>query len=116
MRGRNHRYAADFNYLIELCNERNVAVQTIKSVIRRPWEDRPKRYNTYFYEPLENQESIDQTVHWSMGLSNSFVITAGDMQILPKMLKAAKKYEKQPSEKEMDALVDSYGIQRIFSY
>ncbi|MCG3222689.1 MAG: aldo/keto reductase, partial [Candidatus Heimdallarchaeota archaeon] len=33
----NTRYAADFSALIELCHERNVAVQTIKSIARRPW-------------------------------------------------------------------------------
>ena len=35
------RYAADFNALVEMCRERNVAVQTIKSVARRSWEERP---------------------------------------------------------------------------
>jgi aryl-alcohol dehydrogenase-like predicted oxidoreductase len=47
------RYAADFEALIKLCLERQVAVQTIKSIARRPWGSRPKTYNTYFYEPLE---------------------------------------------------------------
>ncbi|MFW9853056.1 MAG: aldo/keto reductase [Candidatus Thorarchaeota archaeon] len=112
----NPRYAADFTDLVELCNKRNIAVQTIKSVVRRPWENRPKRYNTYFYEPLENQEAIDVAVHWSMSLNNSFVITAGDMQILPKILKAAKSFKEQPTDEEMKALVDEYGIQKIFSY
>ena len=112
----NSSYATHFTELIEICRERNVAVQTIKSIARRPWNDRPKTHNTYFYEPLENQNAIDKAVHWAMGLTDSFVITAGDMQLVPKILDAADRYEKQPSDAEMEAIVDAYDIQPIFSY
>ena len=107
------RYATDFNELAKLCNKRNVAVQTIKSIVRRPWGTSPQTHNTYFYEPLVNQEAIDKAVHWSMGFSDSFVITAGDMQILPKILEAATRYEKQPSDTEMSNLVDKFDMQSI---
>jgi aryl-alcohol dehydrogenase-like predicted oxidoreductase len=112
----NPKYLSKFNELIKLCKERNIAVQTIKSVARRPWEDRPKNYNTYFYQPFETQSAIDKAVHWSLGLDNSFVITAGDMNILPKILDAAKRFNKQPSDEEMNEFVSEYDIQQIFSY
>jgi aryl-alcohol dehydrogenase-like predicted oxidoreductase len=112
----NPKYDSYFNELIKQCKERNIAVQTIKSVARRPWEDRPKRYNTYFYEPLETQDAIDRAVHWALGLENNFVITAGDMEILPKILDAAKRFRDKPSVEEMKKLVEDYGLQRIFSY
>jgi len=111
----NPRYAADFNELVGLCCKRNIAVQTIKSIARRPWESRPKTYNTYFYEPLETQDAIDKSVHWSLGLSDSFLITAGDMQLLPKVLDAANRFDKRPSDIEMNAIVDEFDIQPIFS-
>lgn len=110
----NPRYADDFNELIELCGKRGVAVQTIKSVARRPWGDRPKTHNTYFYEPLESQDAIDKSVHWALGLADSFVITAGDMQILPKVLGAAKRFEKRPSDAEMDAITAEFSVEPIF--
>lgn len=110
------RYAADFNELIGLCHKRNVAVQSIKSIARRPWENRPKTYNTYFYEPLDTHDAIEKSVHWAMGLPESFLITAGDMQLLPKMLAAAYRYEKRPSDSEMKAVRDEFDIQPIFSY
>jgi len=115
-------YAADvepkeiIQHIPILCKEKNIAVQTIKSVARRPWEDRPKLYNTYFYEPFETQESIDKLVHWSLGLENNFQITAGDMKILPKILDAAKRFKEKPSDKEMDELVKAYNVEQIFSY
>jgi hypothetical protein len=111
----NPRYAADFNELVRLCRKRNVAVQTIKSLARQPWGSRPKTYNTYFYEPLETQEAIDKAVHWSLGFLDSFPITAGDLQLLPKMLDAANRFEKRPSDIEMRALVEQFDIQPIFS-
>ena len=110
------RYANDFDELVNLCRTRNVAVQTIKSIARRPWENRPKTHNTYFYEPLETQDAIDKSVHWALALPDSFLITAGDMRLLPKMLDAANRYEKRPSDKEMNALTGAFDIQPIFSY
>lgn len=110
------RYAAGFNELIEICRERTIAVQTIKSVARRPWKDQAKTFNTYFYEPLENQDAIEKSVHWALGLRDGFVITAGDIQLLPKMLDAAYRYEKPPSDAKMKEIVDEYDIQPIFSY
>ena len=112
----NARYASNLTKLIELCQNRNVAVQTIKSIARRPWNDNPRTYNTYFYEPLETQDAINKSVHWALSLEDSFLITAGDMKLLPKMLDAAKRFKKQPSELEMKKLVEDYDIQQIFSY
>ena len=104
----NPLYASDFNELVGLCRKRNVAVQTIKFLARRPWGSRPKTYNTYFYEPLETQDAIDKSVHWSLGFLDSFLITAGDMQLLPKILDAANRFEKRPSDIEMSAMVNEF--------
>jgi diketogulonate reductase-like aldo/keto reductase len=112
----NPRYAADFIELAELCHKRNVAVQTTKSIARRPWGDRPKTYNTYFYEPLETRCAIDKAVHWSLGLRDSFLITAGDLRLLPKVLDAADRFEQRPSDEEMRALVDEFDMQQIFQH
>lgn len=112
----NSRYTKDFSELIDMCRKRNVAIQTIKSVARRPWKDRPKTYNTYFYEPLDSQDAIKKSVHWAQGLPESFVITAGDLQLLPKMLEAAHLYKRRPSDVEMEAIMDEFDIQPIFAY
>jgi len=112
----NTKYATHFTELVDICRERNVAVQTIKSIARRPWKDQTRTYNTYFYEPLETQAAIEEAVHWAMGLPDSFVITAGDMQLLPKILGAANRYEERPSNEKMKAIMDEFDIQPIFSY
>ena len=107
----NSRYASDFNELVELCRKSDVAVQTIKSVVRRPWGSRPRTHNTYFYEPLESQDAIDKSVQWVLGFPDSFLITAGDIQMLPKMLDAATRFENRPSDVEMDTIVDEFDMQ-----
>lgn len=110
------RYAADFKELINYCYEHNVAIQSIKSIARKTWNNQQKAYNTYFYEPLVNQNAIDKMVHWSLGLKDNFLVTAGDVELLPKILDAATRFKKQPSDKEMNIIVDEFDIEWIFNY
>ena len=109
------RYADDFSELLEVCQEREVGVQTIKSLARRPWEERPKTYNTYFYEPLDTQNAIEKSVSWVLDNPEIFLITAGDMQLLPKILAAAKRVKNCPSDREMNAMIEVLDIRPIFS-
>ena len=81
----------------------------------RPWGSHPRSSNTYFYEPLERQEIIDKAVHWALGLPNSFLITAGDMQLVPKMLEAASRFTTRPSDAEMAADAAKFAIRPIFA-
>jgi aryl-alcohol dehydrogenase-like predicted oxidoreductase len=111
----NPLYASEFETLVTRCRERNVAVQTTKSVARRPWAGRPKTYNTYFYEPLEIQEAIDKAVHWVLGYPDVFLITAGDMRLLPRILDAATRFEVQPSDAEMATEAAILDIRPIFT-
>ena len=68
----------------------------------------------FFYEPLETQDAIEKSVQWALGLPGSFVITAGDIQLLPKMLASASHFEQRPSDAEMGALMDEFDIQPVF--
>lgn len=109
------QYATDFNELVSLCREYNVAVQTMKCLARWPCRGRSQTYNTYFYEPLESQDAIDKAVHWSLGFTDSFLVTVGDMQLLPKMLDAANRFKIRPSDTEMQTMVEALDMQPIFS-
>jgi predicted aldo/keto reductase-like oxidoreductase len=111
----NPQYAVDFHRLVEVCRQRTVAVQTIKSVARWPWDGRPKTHNTYFYEPLVAQKAIDKAVHWSLGLPNSFLVSVGDLSVLPKVLDAANRFEALPTEDEMRTLGEEFAIEPTFA-
>lgn len=110
------RYAADFTNLVEMCRKSNVALQTIKSIARRSWGCRTRSYNTYFYEPLESDDAIEKSVQWSLGLSGSFQVSAGEIRLLPRILQAADRFEAPPSDTVMNSLVDEFQITKVFNY
>lgn len=109
----NPQYAADFEALLAMCQERNVAVQTIKSITRRPWADRPKTRSTW-YEPLEDQADIDRAVHWVLSRPKIFLNTAADIHLLPKVLDAASRFQTAPSEEEMQAEAAKLEMRPLF--
>jgi hypothetical protein len=53
----NSYYADAFERLATVCQERNVAMLTIKSIARSPWWDR-ERTRTTWYEPFSEQDEI----------------------------------------------------------
>ncbi|HOT93056.1 MAG TPA: aldo/keto reductase [Anaerolineae bacterium] len=109
----NPQYAADFEALVAMCRERNVAVQTIKSLCRRPWGDRPHTRATW-YEPLEDQAAVDKAVHWVLGRPELFLNTVGDIHVLPKVLDAASRFTQRPTDAEMEALVAEQEMAPLF--
>src|SRR5260370_5671695 len=89
-------YRENFYGLKATCQERNTAVQTIKSLAYRPWSGR-ERTATTWYQPLEDQSDIDRAVHWALGEPGIFVITSGDVNVLPKFLEAAERLSATPT-------------------
>src|SRR5258708_971729 len=79
----NPYYAENFNALLSICQQRNVAVQTIKSIAYQPWMGRQHTSDTW-YEPLDDQEDIDGAVHWVLKQPGIFLNTVGDIHVLPK--------------------------------
>jgi hypothetical protein len=110
----NPQYAADFEALVSMCQERNVAVQTIKSICRRPWGDNTRTRDTW-YEPLEVGTDINKAVHWVLGRPGIFLNTVADIRVLPKVLSAAHCYEERPSEEEMEAMVAERQMAPLFT-
>lgn len=111
-------YAASFEELIRLCQERNVAVQTIKAIARRLKEEGEEGEGAYttWYEPLTAQEDIDRAVAWVFDRPGIFLNTAGDVDLLPRILDAASRYRPgtTPSDEEMAAWMTSREMSPIF--
>src|SRR5919107_4660492 len=106
---RDPRYAETFDELAATCQERNVALQTIKSLAYRPWEGRPQTASTW-YEPLTEQADIDLAAHWVLGNPQAFLLTTDDVDVLPKLLDAAERYTERPSDEQMAQLVETRGL------
>jgi aryl-alcohol dehydrogenase-like predicted oxidoreductase len=97
------RYAETFDGLAAMCQERNVALQTIKSLAYKPWEGREKTAATW-YEPLQDQAEIDLAVSWVLADPQVFLLTTGDVDVLPKLLDAAERAGERPSDEQMAQL------------
>ena len=93
-------YAAMFERVVAACAQRNVAVQTIKSIARRPWWGRERTHATW-YQPLEDQRDIDLAVHWVLSRPGVFLNTVGDVALLPKVLDAASRFTSAPGAAAM---------------
>lgn len=109
----NPQYAADFNALLKLCREKKVAVQTIKSLAKGPWGDKPQTHATW-YEPVTDQTGIDRAVHWVLNQPDVFLNTVGDIHLLPKVLDAAARFQTGPADEEMQATVDKLEMEPLF--
>jgi len=111
----NPQYSADFETLAAMCKERGVALQTIKAVTRRPWASQhDKNGHPTWYEPLTEQGDIDKAVHWVLGRGGVFLNTTGDINVLPKVLDAAKRFAGRPSDDDMQALLAKAEMSPLF--
>jgi aryl-alcohol dehydrogenase-like predicted oxidoreductase len=111
---RNPQYAADFEHLVTICLERNVAIQTIKAITRAPWGDRDHTAATW-YDPLTEQDAIDTAVNWVLGRPEVFLNTVGDIHILPKVLEAGERLSHRPADMEMEAFTSSWQLEPLFT-
>ena len=110
----NHTYAAEFNKLVAKCSERNVAIQTIKSIARGPLGEKSSNHAVW-YDPLEENEAIDNAISWVLGNPRVFLVTVGDIHLLRKVLKAADKFDDMPMDDTMRADLKKYGITPLFN-
>src|SRR5947207_11061963 len=109
-------YAENFNALLSTCQQRNVAVQTIKSIAYKPWMGRKHTRNVW-YEPLEDQQDIDLAVHWVLKQPGIFLNTVGDIHLLPRVLDAANRFQPDspaPTDEQMQTLVAHLGMEPLF--
>src|SRR3954468_6813882 len=107
------RYAETFEALATVCAERDVALQTIQSLQLRRWEGRPQTAATW-YEPLREQPDIDLAAHWVLGRPGTFLLTTGDVEILPRLLDAVGRFERRPSDEQMAEMVARQGVTPLF--
>lgn len=106
-------YAGEFEALVAICAQRNVAVQTIKSIARRRWQEAPERLFSW-YEPLRDADAITRGVHYVLGRPGLFLNSSSDATLLPTILDAAAAAAGVPSEESLAADVARYSIQPLF--
>ena len=84
-----------------------------KSITRGPWATTARTSATW-YQPLEEQADIDLAVHWVIGRPGLFLNTVGDIQLLPKVLDAASRFEARPSDAALQQLMQARQMTPLF--
>ncbi|RIK94720.1 MAG: aldo/keto reductase [Proteobacteria bacterium] len=112
---RDARYAEEFERLLAVCRDRNVAVQTIKSVARRRWPDGSAPTHDTWYEPLTDEADIERAVHWALAHPGVFVNSAGDLRLLAPMLRAAASFERARRDAEIAAVESRTPLEPLFA-
>ncbi len=106
-------YASNFNALVATCQEHNIAVQTIKSIAYQPWMGQEHTRATW-YKPLEDQDDIDVAVWWVLARPGMFLNTVGDIQLLPRVLDAASRFDEEMRQAELEARVAKLNCEPLF--
>jgi aryl-alcohol dehydrogenase-like predicted oxidoreductase len=107
-------YADDFEKTLEICRDKNVAVQTIKALARGPWAAGVSKRRSTWYEPLEAEEDIRTAVHYVLSRPGIFLNSVGDVGLLPSVLRAAAERIELPDDVVMAAHSDRTGLSSIF--
>jgi aryl-alcohol dehydrogenase-like predicted oxidoreductase len=112
----NEGYNHDFRQLQELCLERNVAMQTIKSAALGRWPGGRTGKEFSWYQPLNDPEAIARAVRFVLSEPNLFVNTSSDTRILQSLVHGASAANNatRPSNDELNADVINFGITPLF--
>jgi|LakMenEpi03Aug12_release.lakeMendotaPanAssembly.Ray.scaffolds.fasta_scaffold196769_2 aryl-alcohol dehydrogenase-like predicted oxidoreductase len=106
-------YRREVEELLSVCRDRSVATQTIKAIARRRWgaSDAP-RFS--WYEPLIDPGAIARAVRYVLSRDGLFLNTTSDARLLPLVLEAAQGALFAPSDAEMVADADTFGVAPLF--
>lgn len=107
-------YAKDFDAMEKVCHARGVAIQTIKAIARRRWQegDDAKRFS--WYMPLRANGPLQRGVQYTLARPGLFLNTSSDATLLPAVLEAASKAVVAPTQAEMEQDQRDEGIEPLF--
>lgn len=108
-------YARDVRALMDVCREREVAMQTIKSIARRRWTEETARHFSW-YEPLTDEAAIGRAVRFVMATPDLFVNSSSDARLLSAVVTAANGADATtaPLEDNLAADATAFGVLPLF--
>ena len=108
------QYADDFNALYNMCQNRGVAMQTIKSIAARRWQDDDEEKRFSWYRPITDADAIKRAIDFVLSRENLFVNTSSDATLLERSLDAIA----QPTaEVDLALLAEDaqrFGVEALF--
>ena len=107
-------YRRDVDTLLEVCAERNVAVQTIKAIARGRWAADDLAPHRSWYEPLTDPVAFDRAVRYVLSQPGLFLNTTSDATLLSAVFDAAERPTDRPSNDDLRNDIVEQGITPLF--
>jgi len=110
----NEDYRRDFQALLKLAAEKDVGLMVIKALAKRPWGERERTYNTW-YEPFDDQPSIERCVRFVLSQNITTLISSGDVRLIPMILQAAEHYRPLSTAEQAELVGTAGAFATIFN-
>lgn len=112
----NADYREEVEQLLDRCAERGVAVQTIKSIARRRWQEDDAEPHYSWYKPVEDPDALDRAVRFVLAREQLFLNSSSDARLLPATLEAASGpgANDAPDPAAMEGDVERLGLLPLF--
>ncbi len=107
-------YAADFEVLYATCQERNVAMQTIKSIAQRRWRDDDTEKQFSWYRPIRDSEALKRAVDYVLARPGLFLNTSSDASLFDATMTAASAPIEALDADLLAADVQMQGLEPLF--
>ena len=101
----NPEYRKPTEELIAACKAKDIGTMIIKSITKGPWGEKKKTATTW-YEPFDQMDEIQRAVNFVLSHDITGICTAGDTNILPKVIKACENFTPQDAH-EMENMIES---------
>ena len=96
-----------------MCEERGVAMQTIKGIALAPWAG--GRRPDDVVRAADRPGTSSSRCTGCSGRDGVFLNTVGDVHLLPHVLAAAETFEDRPDAAAMDALIERRSLAPLFT-
>jgi aryl-alcohol dehydrogenase-like predicted oxidoreductase len=108
------KYRADAEKLLNLCQQRDLGVQIIKSITRGAWGELTKNYHTW-YQPYDTQAAITEGVRFALSQPGvASVPSAGDTRLFPMVLNAADAFTPMSAAEQETLIQQSSELELMF--
>ncbi len=107
-------YGADFERLYAFCRERNIAMQTIKSIARRRWRDADEDPHFSWYMPLQDAAPLARAIHYVLARPGLFLNSSSDANLLRLTLETASNPAPTPTDAQLEQDVADFGMAPLF--
>jgi aryl-alcohol dehydrogenase-like predicted oxidoreductase len=107
-------YRRDVELLLARCADKQVAVQTIKSIARRRWRDPTSGSGRSWYEPIRDPGPLRRAVGYVLSQPGLFLNSSSDYELLAGVLEAAEGRATRPDDATMLADAADLDIEALF--